>query len=197
MVNTVKTVFTCIPVYLIYRIYLVYPIHLFTMSFLDLPPLSRIRRNHGLEHATIHILSRKSPNTPMAGHSDTGGFWLLGDLDTETIKQCAAEALQRMKNGEHKLAVHPNCGTNFVTAGMAGGLAGASAMFGARKMSDKVARLPLAISLATLALIATQPFGFLLQEHVTTSGKPGNLEIVDVIPTRRGRLIAHRILTRG
>jgi hypothetical protein len=167
------------------------------MSLLDLPPLSRIRRNHGLEHATIHILSRKIPNVPMAGHSDTGGFWLLGDLDTEQVKQGVAEALQRMKNGEHKLAVHPNCGTNFVTAGMAGGLAGAAAMFGAQKTSDKVARLPIAIGLATLALIATQPFGFLVQEHVTTSGKPGNMEIVDVIPSRRGKFTAHRILTRG
>jgi hypothetical protein len=70
-------------------------------------------------------------------------------------------------------------------------------MFGARRWTDKVARLPLAVSLATLALIVTQPFGFLLQEHVTTSGRPGTLEIVDVIPTRRGRFTAHRVLTRG
>ena len=167
------------------------------MSILDLPPLSSIRRNHGLEHATIHILARKSPHTPMAGHSDTGGFWLLGELDTEMVKQCAAEALQRMKNGEHKLAVHPNCGTNFVTAGMAGGLAGAATMFGARRWTDKVARLPLAISLATLALIVTQPFGFLVQEHITTSGRPGALEIVEVLPSRRGRFTAHRVVTRG
>lgn len=167
------------------------------MNILEITPISRVRRNHGLEHATIHILSRKSPNTPMAGHSDTGGFWLIGDLDTDLIKQCAAEALQRMKNGEHKLAVHPNCGTNFVTAGMAGGLAGAAAMFGARKWTDKVARLPLAISLATLALIFTQPFGFIIQERITTSGRPGGMEIVDVIPTRRGRFTAHRVITRS
>ncbi len=167
------------------------------MPLLDLPPLSRIRRNHGLEHATIHVLARKTPQTPMAGHSDTGGFWLIGELDTDLIRTCAAEALQRMNNGEHKLAIHPNCGTNFVTAGMAGGLAGAAAMFGAQKWTDKVARLPLAVSLATLALIFTQPFGPLLQEHVTTSGKPGALEIVDVIPTRRGRFTAHRVVTRN
>jgi len=167
------------------------------MSLLDFPPLSRIRRNHGLEHATIHILARKSAHTPMAGHSDTGGFWLLGELDTDLVRASAAEALQRMKNGEHKLAVHPNCGTNFVTAGMAGGLAGAAAMFGARKWTDQVMRLPLAITLATLALIFSQPFGFLIQEHVTTSGRPGALEIVDVVPTRRGRFTAHRVITRG
>jgi hypothetical protein len=167
------------------------------MNILEITPLSRIRRNHGLEHATIHILSRNTPKIPMAGHSDTGGFWLIGELDTDLIRSSAAEALLRMKNGEHKLAIHPNCGTNFVTAGMAGGLAGAAAMFGARRWTDKVMRLPLAVSLATLALIFTQPFGFLLQEHVTTSGRPGNMEIADVIPTRRGRFTAHRVLTRG
>ena len=35
------------------------------MSILDpilnLPILSRIRRNHGLEHATLHVLSRRHP----------------------------------------------------------------------------------------------------------------------------------------
>jgi hypothetical protein len=167
------------------------------MNILEITPLSRIRRNHGLEHATIHILSRKVQNTPMAGHSDTGGFWLIGDLDTEQVRASVHEALQRMKNGEHKLAVHPNCGTNFVTAGMAGGLAGAAAMFGARKWTDRVARLPLAVSLATLALIFTQPFGFLVQERITTSGRPGAMEIVEVTPSRRGRFTAHRVITRG
>jgi hypothetical protein len=166
------------------------------MNPLNFPPISRIRRNHGLEHATIHLLSRKSPNTPIAGHSDTGGFWLLGELDTNLVRACATEALHRMKNGEHKLAVHPNCGTNFVTAGMAGGLAGAAAMFGARKWTDKVFRLPLAVSLATLALIFTQPLGFLVQERITTSGRPGAMEIVDVILTKRRRFTAHRVVTR-
>jgi hypothetical protein len=168
-----------------------------TMNILEITPISRVRRNHGLEHATIHILSRRTQKTPMAGHSDTGGFWLIGELDTDLIRTCAEEALRRMKNGEHKLAVHPNCGTNFVTAGMAGGLAGAAAMFGARKWTDKVMRLPLAVSLATLALIFTQPFGYLIQERITTSGRPGAMEIVEVIPSRRGGFTAHRIVTRG
>jgi len=31
------------------------------MSILDLPVISRIRRNHGLEHATITLLSQRFP----------------------------------------------------------------------------------------------------------------------------------------
>ena len=166
-------------------------------TFLQHPIISRIRRNHGLEHATIHILSKTHPGKAIAGHSDAGGFWLIGDLDTEQVRAGVQQALTRMRNGEHKLAVHPNCGTNFVTSGMAAGLGAVLALFGARRWRDKLYRLPLAMSLATLALIFAHPLGFLVQERLTTSGHPGDMEIVEIIPTRRGRFKAHRVVTRG
>ncbi len=167
-------------------------------ALLARPPISRVRRNHGLEHATIHVLTRKFPKTSLAGHSDTGGFWLMGDVPTAAVREAAQEALSRMRAGEHDLAVHPNCGTNFVTTGSAAGVAAAVAMFGAgRRWRDRLERLPLAMTFATLTLILAQPLGFLLQERVTTSGHPGDLEIVDVVPSRRGRIQAHRVTTRG
>ena len=166
-------------------------------SFLESPILSRIRRNHGLEHATIHVLSKKYPSTSMVGHSDVTGFWLIGDLNAEQIREGVITAMTRMQQGERRLAVHPNCGTNFVTSGAFAGLAAAAALIGARRATDKFARLPMVIVLATLGLIVSQPFGFLIQERVTTSGDPGNMEIVEIIPTRRGRFKAHRIVTRG
>ncbi len=167
-------------------------------TLLDQPPISRIRRNHGLEHATIHLLTRKYPKTSLAGHSDAGGFWLMGDVPTTAVWEAAQEALNRMRAGEHDLAVHPNCGTNFVTTGSAAGVAAAVAMFGAgRRWRDKLERLPLAMTFATVTLILAQPLGFLLQERVTTSGHPGDLEIMDVVPNRRGRIQAHRVTTRG
>lgn len=167
-------------------------------SIINLPVISRVRRNHGLEHATLHILSEHYPGIILAGHSDTGGFWLLGDVPTEAVQEAAKEALKRLNAGEHRLAVHPNCGTNFVISGTLAGLAGAMVMFGAgRRWRDKLERLPLAFSLSTLALILSQPLGLLTQERVTTSGDPGDLTIVDIIPSRRGRVQAHHIITRG
>ena len=62
---------------------------------------------------------------------------------------------------------------------------------------DKLERLPLVVTLATLALILSQPLGLRLQKNITTSGFPGSLEIVEICPTQRGRVKAHRILTRG
>ncbi len=160
--------------------------------------LSRIRRNHGLEHATLHILAERYPRTSMAGHSNTSGFWLLGELHTEDVQSAVEEALNRMRAGEKHLAVHPNCGTNFVVSGTIAGLAGALALFGAgRSLKDKIGRLPLAATLATMGLILAQPLGLLVQERITTSGEPGELEVVEIVPTKRGRITAHHILTRG
>ena len=172
------------------------------MSFLDpiinVPLISRIRRNHGLEHATLHILSTRHPGKKMGGYSDFKGFWLVGDLNTEQVREGAVEALHRLKAGEHHLAVHPNCGTNFATAGSLAGLAGVMGMLGVgNRKRDKIERLPLVATLATLALILAQPLGLSVQKHLTTSGKPGTLEIVDVIPSHRGRMKSHRILTRS
>ncbi len=170
----------------------------FIQPLLDMPFISRIRRNHGLEHASLHILSERFPGVSLAGHSDTGGFWLLGNVPTAEIQSAVNEALRRLRAGERQLAIHPNCGTNFVTSGTLAGVAAGLAMFGAgRRLRDKVERLPLAASLATLALIAAQPLGLLLQETVTTSGVPGELEVVEIVPSRSGRMDMHRVLTRG
>ncbi|MEJ2600071.1 MAG: DUF6391 domain-containing protein [Anaerolineales bacterium] len=167
-------------------------------SILNFPPISRVRRNHGLEHATLHILAQRHPRTSMAGHSDLGGFWILGDVPTEDVQSAVDEALTRMKAGEKDLAVHPNCGTNFVTAGTMAGLAAWFALFGSgRRLRDRLERIPLATSLATVALILAQPVGLTLQAHVTTSGNPGNLNVIDVIPSNQGRIPAHRVITEG
>ena len=167
-------------------------------SWLDFQPVSRIRRNHGLEHATLHILAERQRRRLVAGHSNLSGFWIIGEVATEELESAVREALQRMRNGEKMLAVHPNCGTNIVVAGLMAGAFASLAMFGSgRRLRDQFERMPLAITLATLALIAAQPLGIFLQETVTTSGDPGSMEVVEVIPTALGNLQAHRVLTRG
>ena len=172
------------------------------MSFieliLDIPILSRIRRNHGLEHATLHILSRRHPGLKMGGYSDFNGFWLLGDLEAGDVRKGVEEALTRLKNGESDLAVHPNCGTNFATAGSLAGMAGLLGMLGVGKSRrDKLERLPMVAIFATLALILAQPLGLRIQKYLTTSGEPGDLEVIQVTPSQRGQMKTYRILTKG
>ena len=161
-------------------------------------PLSRLQRNHGLEHATLHMLAETHPHLSLAGHSDVGGFWILGNVETDELRSAVDEALQRMRDGEHGLAVHPNCGTNFVATGALAGLAAWTGMLGSGSTTrDKFERLPIVIGLATIALLVGQPLGLLLQARVTTSGVPGDLEVVDIQPSQRGRVRAHRVVTRG
>ncbi len=167
-------------------------------DLLNSPAASRVRRNHGLEHATLNILSTRFPHKSMAGHSDRGGFWILGNVPTQDLETAVGEALARMQAGERGLAIHPNCGTNFVASGMLAGLVAWGAMLGGGKsLREKLDRLPTVISLVTLALIFGQPLGPMLQARVTTSGIPGNLKVVKVIPDTRSGMQAHRVVTEG
>jgi hypothetical protein len=167
-------------------------------SVLEMPYLSRVRRNHGLEHASLHLLAQRYPGHSFSGHSDAGGFWIIGDVSREELGAVVQEALVRMKAGEKSLAIHPNCGTNFVTSGILAGLAGFVALAGGgNRMRDRLERLPLAATLSILALILSRPLGMFLQREVTTSGEPRGLQIEEITSNRRGQWMMHRIRTSG
>jgi hypothetical protein len=168
------------------------------MSILDWGPLSRIRRNHALEHATLQILAERSPRFRMAGYSDTHGFWLVGSVTTEEVGWAVQEALLRLEGGEHNLAIHPNCGTNFAAAGILAGTLAWLAMLGSEGgWKKRIDRLPMLMTLVTVAIIAAQPLGPMLQARVTTAPAPRGMQVVSVTREMRGDAPLHRILTRG
>lgn len=167
------------------------------MTILDIPVLSRIRRNHGLEHATINILSQRFPLRRLAGYSYPGGFFILGDIPTADLREAIIHALVRMNNGERTLAIHDHCGTNYVASGFVAGVLAWLGMVGAKSKHDKVERLPLIIALATFGFIASQPLGPALQQRITTSGDPQGMSIVDVYPIQIGHFPLHRVITQG
>ncbi|MBI3287611.1 MAG: hypothetical protein HYZ68_06140 [Chloroflexi bacterium] len=136
------------------------------MNLLELPVVARTRRNHGLEHATVHVLTQRSPHRHLIGRSTAEGFFIYGELDTEELAEAASEALARLQAGERGLAIHPRCGTNIVVAGVLTGLTSLLAWGGRGRWWFKLPRLILA---TTAAVVAAQPLGFLVQEHITTS----------------------------
>jgi hypothetical protein len=167
-------------------------------TILEVSLVSRLRRNHGLEHATTHVLSQQKPNRLYFGYSDFNGFWIIGDFSSEEVTEAAVEALSRLRAGERQLALHPNCGTIWATYGLAAGLAAFIGMVGVgRRWRDKFERLPLVALLATAALILAQPLALRVQERYTTSGDPGDMEIAEVLKTSLGGKTAHRVITRG
>lgn len=163
---------------------------------LDQPVLDRIRRNHGLEHATIHLLSARYPRTPIAGRADRNGFLILGNLPSQAIRECTEQALDRLRAGEAQLAIHPNCGTSFLTSAVLAGMASYLSLLGGRsdRWRDRLERLPLAMLATVLALVIAQPLGAAAQRHITTSGEVGDLRLLEV---RRASPKVHRVLTAG
>ncbi|MBN1427463.1 MAG: hypothetical protein JXB07_03700 [Anaerolineae bacterium] len=165
---------------------------------LDIPFIRRVRRNHGLEHATIHLLAGRVPDLRVVGRSDMNGFWLYGDVPTDVIRQSANMALHRMRAGEHKLAVHPNCGTNLVAVALIGALATLFALIGSEKERfGKLQRLPLLALMLMLAVMVGQPLGLQLQQYVTTLGDPADMEIMEIQQITKGNLTVHRIKTQS
>ncbi len=162
-------------------------------NILQSPWIAETRRNHALEHATIHLLSEKFPGRRMGGHSNPTGFFLIGDLPTENVREAVTEALARLQNGEKQLAIHPGCGTNYIVSGAMVGAAAFVGMSGTKSNRERLEKLPLVILLSSLALILSQPLGPALQERVTTEPDPGDMALVDVY---RVSDKVHRIVTR-
>lgn len=161
------------------------------------PAVERVRRNHGLEHATIHLIGADVRRGGLTGRSDHRGFTLYGDVPTEVLADACERALQRLRSGEPGLAIHPYCGTNFVTAGLLASLVAVLTLFGTgRSWRTRLARFPLLISLVTGALILSQPLGIAIQRNVTTSADLGDMEIVSIKRRRIGGFTFHRIDTR-
>jgi hypothetical protein len=155
--------------------------------------ISRVKRNHGLEHATIHILSESHKRFSAQGNSDHRGFHLniYGDVSEDEVRAAVAEAHRRMKAGEHHLAVHPNCGTVLVTTAALATLAAQVALAvenwrepggGRVRPLSVMNALPGAMVAVVGAIIVGRPLGVRLQERYTVDGDLADLEVESVRP---------------
>jgi len=165
-------------------------------SILDLPFVLETRRNHALEHATLHVLAAKYPNQHMAGHSNPTGFFILGNFSAEDIASAVTQALTRLRAGESGLAVHAGCGTNLATTALLAGTFAWFALRGAKSTLGRILRLPFAVAFALAGFALSQPLGPILQQKITTDADMGNLQLVEVRPAMQGRVTAHRVITQ-
>jgi len=156
--------------------------------------ISRVRRNHGLEHASIHVLSEKHKNFSAQGNSNHKGFTLniYGNITEEAVADAVEEAFGRMKKGEHHLAVHPNCGTVLLTtATMAALAAQASFAFEQRRqkqpqmnLSVLLNALPTAVLAVVVSLIISRPIGVQLQAKYTVEGDLKEMALQSIRPVQ-------------
>lgn len=160
--------------------------------------LRRVQRNHALEHATINMLSRRYPKAHLIGLSGPGGFTLLTSLTAEEIVPAVRQALAALKSGDVALAVHENCGTNLVVTAALTTLATfiGLGLQRKRKARDLLERVPQAMVLNALAVMAATPLGHWVQENVTTDSDVRDLEIASFFTDYQGNMRRIRVHTR-
>ncbi|MDA0300914.1 MAG: DUF6391 domain-containing protein [Chloroflexi bacterium] len=141
--------------------------------------IDAVRRNHGVEHATVAVLFARTGPQRIAGRASADGFFILGSVDETQLLSCAREALDRMQRGEAELAVSPHCGTNIAVTAALSTLA---TMKTFAKQSDRPLRDRFgdAFTGSIFAIIAAQPLGRLLQRYVTTRADVDGMQIVEV-----------------
>ncbi len=148
--------------------------------------IGSVRRNHALEHATISVLVNKAGHdVRLVGRATNSGFYLYGDLTEDRVRESTLEALERLRRGEHNLAISSMCGTNLAVAGI---LAGISSLLALGNRS-RLERIPNVLLASMLAMLVAQPLGRLVQKHVTTDP---DLSDTDVVGIREGGRSAGR-----
>lgn len=151
--------------------------------------LERTRRNHALEHATMHVLAERGYRLRIAGRSDWAGFAIYGEIDSADLADAASEALRRLQNRENELAVHPRCGTNVAAAVLTTGLLGQAATL---LRSRPLRALGFVFALLS-GLVLARPLGTTMQRRLTTSADLSGSHIVSIRRERHGRMTYYRV----
>ena len=163
------------------------------MKILEFPHILSARRNHAVEHATLKILARKYDDKDLAGHSNPTGFFLFGDLNTDDVRAAIKEAMTRLRAGEHDLAIHPGCGTNFATSMVLPATFAWIPFQSTRSLRWKFLLIPVALTFALFGYLLSKPLGPWFQRNVTTEANLGNMQVVEITRLRKG---VHRVMTR-
>ncbi|MGH2537399.1 MAG: DUF6391 domain-containing protein [Candidatus Promineifilaceae bacterium] len=152
--------------------------------------MSQTRRNHALEHATIHILSEKHKGFSAQGNSTPYGYHLniYGDISEDQVMDAVEEAHRRLRAGESQLGLHPNCGTVLLTTATLAVLATQATLAYEQRRQRRpklggsvwLGALPLAVLTTTLSLIISRPLGLAVQDALTVESRLGDLELAAI-----------------
>ncbi len=155
--------------------------------------IDAVRRNHGVEHATVAVLFTRTGPRRVAGRAARDGFFILGPIDDDLLLSCAQEALARMQRGERGLAISPHCGTNIAVTAALSSLATLRTLsrHPERPLRDRFGDM---FNASIVAIIAGQPIGRLVQRYLTTRADVQAMAIVEVRSYFPG---VRKVITRG
>ncbi|MCA9465996.1 MAG: hypothetical protein KC643_11215 [Nitrospira sp.] len=149
------------------------------------------RRNHALEHGTIHCFFHKhGQKKKVSGRAKADGFRIAGIHSTKEIREAFAEFLSLNKQEQWKMAISTRCGSMLVIAQGIGIISLLSALifFGVWQPSPPTIALTLGAQLL-LFLGLRYPLGRLLQKHRLLSLDFEDAKILDIKQVDRIPLI--------
>jgi hypothetical protein len=163
------------------------------MKIFDIPPYLATRRNHALEHATLHVLARKYDEKQLGGHSNPTSFYIFGEIATDDLRDAVNEAMTRLRAGEKELAIHPGCGTNAASSMVLPAMFALFPFQGSRSSRRRFLLLPIALLFGVFGFFLSKPLGPWLQRNVTTEADLGDMRVAEIIHVRKG---VHRVMTK-
>ena len=142
---------------------------------------NRMKRHHALEHATVAALSElRGRRTTLAALSDPGGFTFIAPIERAELEQASRQALDRLRFGEHGLAITDDCGSTMLVTGFAGAVA-ALVTIGRQPFGN----FPVAVGLIALTTKLAAAWGRTVQRQLTIDA--------DVEGARVGRVRSWRL----
>lgn len=132
-----------------------------------------LRKNHGLEHATVNVLEREFGYKNLAGYAENSGFYIIGADNVHLVEEAARRGLRLMRSGYSDLAIHRRCGTSLTVANFVSAVIFLLLLFYTGYFS-----LFYIIMAIIIANIVAKPLGMFVQQYFTTTSDVGDIQIV-------------------
>ena len=134
----------------------------------------KLRKNHGLEHATINILEKEFGYNDLAGYAEENGFYIMGVRNPDFVEEAAKKGLDLLKNNNDDLVIHKRCGTSMTVANFISAIIFLFLLFSSGHFS--ILSMIIAIVIANLI----GPYlGQIVQKNFTTSSDVNEMEIIN------------------
>jgi hypothetical protein len=111
----------------------------------------------------------------------------------DDIRSAVPEAMNRLRAGEHDLAIHPGCGTNMATSMILPASFAWIPFQSTRSFRWRLVLIPVALMFAAFGYLLSKPVGPWMQRNVTTEANLGDLQLVDIVRVRKGM---YRVITK-
>ena len=159
---------------------------------MELSILQRVRRNHAIEHAAMHLLGRTLQAPKLAARSDWRGITFYGDVDSSVLKSALEGGLLALNSGQRALAVHPRCGS-MISASMLLAMLAGWLVQSDLKRKRTPGRGMLDVAGITGAMLLAQPLGYAMQKYVLTDPDASHAHLVSIRFSQRGAFTMHRV----